>query len=175
LLRFFCFLNAKQKKLTTFRLNIDNMEESERIKKQKELIEYIGRNGERDGFQPVAARIMALLMVMDQEEYTFDEIVKEMQISKGCVSLALQNLELRGLVEYVTYPGDRKRYYRIISRDVHAIIGEAEKRIKQHIDMIDQIVSLKADQESKNVCFLKSISKGLKFFITKAAEFKNSI
>jgi DNA-binding transcriptional regulator GbsR (MarR family) len=151
------------------------MEESERRKKQKELIEYIGRYSEHDGFQPVAGRIMALLMVMDQEEYTFDEIVKEMQTSKGCVSLALQNLELRGIVEYITYPGDRKRYYRIISKDVHAIIGEAEKRIKQHIDMIDQIVCLKTDQDSQNVTLLKSISEGLKFFMKKAEEFKNNL
>ncbi|MGV8093018.1 MAG: GbsR/MarR family transcriptional regulator [Mangrovibacterium sp.] len=151
------------------------MEDSERIRKQRELIEYIGRNSEKDGIQPVAARIMALLMVMDKEEYTFDEIVMEMQISKGTVSTALKNLELRGIVEYITYPGNRKRYYRIISRDVNTIIREAEKKIKQQIDIIDQIVNLKTDQDSKNVRLLKSISEGLKFFIIKAEEFRNSI
>jgi DNA-binding transcriptional regulator GbsR (MarR family) len=151
------------------------MEDSERIRKQRELIEYIGRNSEKDGIQPVAARIMALLMVMDKEEYTFDEIVMEMQISKGTVSIALKNLELRGIVEYITHPGDRKRYYRIISRDVNTIIREAEKKIKQQVDIIDQIVSLKIDQESKNVRLLKSISEGLKFFIKKAEEFRNNI
>jgi DNA-binding transcriptional regulator GbsR (MarR family) len=151
------------------------MEDSERIRKQRELIEYIGRNTEKDGIQPVAARIMALLMVMDKEEYTFDEIVREMQISKGSVSIALRNLEIRGVIEYLTYPGDRKKYYRIISKDVNAILAEAEKRIKQHVDMIDQIVSLKTDQDSKTVRLLKSISEGLKFFIKKVEEFKNNL
>lgn len=151
------------------------MDESERIRKQRELVEYIGRNSERDGIQPVAARVMALLMVMDKEEYTFDEIVREMQISKGSVSIALKNLELRGIIEYITYPGDRKKYYRFISRDVKMIIAEAEKRIKQHIDMIDQIVFLKTAQDSQNVKLLKSISEGLKFFMKKAEEFKNSL
>jgi DNA-binding transcriptional regulator GbsR (MarR family) len=151
------------------------MDDSERIRKQRELVEYIGRNSERDGIQPVAARIMALLMVMDKEEYTFDEIVREMQISKGSVSIALRNLELRGAIEYITYPGDRKKYYRVISKDVNAILAEAEKRIKQQIDMIDQIVGLKTDQDSQNVRLLKSISAGLKFFMKKSEEFKNNL
>jgi len=152
------------------------MEGSERLQMQRELIEFIGRNSEKDeGIQPVAARIMALLMVMDKEEYLFDEIVTEMQISKGAVSTSLKNLELRGIVEYVTHPGDRKKYYRIISKDVKTMIGEAERRIKQRIDIIDQIVSLKTDQNSRNVELLKNISEGLKFFILKAEEFKNSI
>ena len=106
------------------------MEESERIKKQRELIERIGRNNERDGFQPVTARILGLLMVMDKEEYTFDEIVDEMQISKSSASNALRNLELRGVIEYVTYPGDRKRYFRFVSGDINEIIAEIEKRTK---------------------------------------------
>jgi len=151
------------------------MEDSERIRKQKELIEYIGRINEKDGIQPVAARIIGLLMVTDKEEYTFDEIVTEMQTSKGTVSIALKNLELRSIVEYTTYPGDRKRYYRIISTDVNRIIGEAEKRIKQHINIIDQVIDLKKEQESKNVDLLKTLSKGLKFFITKAEEFRKGM
>lgn len=151
------------------------MEKDERIRKQKELIEYIGRYSEKDGLQPYASRILGLLMVTDKEEYTFDEIVSEMQISKGCVSMALQNLELRGLVEYVTYPGDRKRYYRVISRDVSSIIEEAENRIIQHVEMIERIISLKTDQHSSNVKMLKSIAEGLKFFIEKAENFRKDL
>ena len=108
------------------------MEESERIQKQKELIESIGRDNEKDGFQPVAARIMGLLMVMDKEEYTFDEIVEEMQISKSTVSNALRNLELRGVLEYVTYPGDRKRYFRFVSANISDMIDEVEKKCSKN-------------------------------------------
>lgn len=151
------------------------MENSDRIAKQKELIEYIGRNCEKDGIQPVTARILGLLMVMDKEEYTFDEIVTEMKTSKGAVSTALKNLELRGSIEYFTHPGNRRRYYRVISKDIHTIIGEAERRIRREADIIDQIVELKIDQNSKSVRLLKSISTGLKFFLAKAEEFKNNL
>lgn len=141
------------------------MEESERIQKQKELIESIGRYNEKDGFQPVTARIMGLLMVMDKEEYTFDEIVEEMQISKSTVSNALRNLELRDVIEYVTYPGDRKRYFRIVSGDINEMIDEVEKRMQLKLDIMNRIIELKKNPNSRNCKFIKNITEGIKFFI----------
>jgi DNA-binding transcriptional regulator GbsR (MarR family) len=141
------------------------MEEVERIKKQKELIEQIGRENEREGFQPVSARILGLLMVMDKEEFTFEEIVEEMQISKSSASTALKNLEIRGIVEYITYPGDRKRYFRFVSGDIDGLIGEMENKLKRNQVIINQIIDLKKDPNSRNSNFLKTISKGMEFFI----------
>ena len=148
------------------------MEESERIKKQRELIERIGRNNERDGFQPVTARILGLLMVMDKEEYTFDEIVDEMQISKSSASNALRNLELRGVIEYVTYPGDRKRYFRFVSGDINEIIAEIEKRMQQKLHIMQQIIELKKNPNSRNAKFLKNVLEGINFFIENLEKLK---
>jgi len=148
------------------------MEESERIKKQRELIERIGRNNERDGFQPVTARILGLLMVMDKEEYTFDEIVDEMQISKSSASNALRNLELRGVIEYVTYPGDRKRYFRFVSGDINEIIAEIEKRMQQKLHIMQQIIELKKKPNSRNAKFLKNVLEGINFFIENLEKLK---
>lgn len=151
------------------------MEESERIKKQRELIERIGRNNERDGFQPVTARILGLLMVMDKEEYTFDEIVDEMQISKSSASNALRNLELRGVIEYVTYPGDRKRYFRFVSGDINEIIAEIEKRMQQKLHIMQQIIELKKNPNSRNAKFLKNVLEGINFFIENLEKLKQNI
>ena len=148
------------------------MEESERIKKQRALIERIGRNNERDGFQPVTARILGLLMVMDKEEYTFDEIVDEMQISKSSASNALRNLELRGVIEYVTYPGDRKRYFRFVSGDINEIIAEIEKRMQQKLHIMQQIIELKKNPNSRNAKFLKNVLEGINFFIENLEKLK---
>ena len=148
------------------------MEESERIKKQRELIERIGRNNERDGFQPVTARILGLLMVMDKEEYTFDEIVDEMQISKSSASNAFRNLELRGVIEYVTYPGDRKRYFRFVSGDINEIIAEIEKRMQQKLHIMQQIIELKKNPNSRNAKFLKNVLEGINFFIENLEKLK---
>ena len=150
----------------------NKMNEQERTHKQKELIEFIGRQNEKEGFQPVTARILGLLMVMDQEEFTFDEIVEEMKISKSTASTALKNLEIRDIIEYVTYPGDRKRYFRFrVGNDDDAII-ELEKRLQQKIVTIHQIIELKKDKNSRNATFLKKAVKGMEFFIKRIDEFR---
>lgn len=148
------------------------MEEVERIKKQKELIEQIGRENEREGFQPVPARILGLLMVMDKEEYTFEEIVEEMQISKSSASTALKNLEIRGIIEYITYPGDRKRYFRFVSGEIDGLVNEMENKLKRNLIIINQIIDLKKDPNSRNSNFLRTISKGMEFFIKNLDELK---
>ncbi|SDK22085.1 hypothetical protein SAMN05421823_102176 [Catalinimonas alkaloidigena] len=80
---------------------------------QEELIERVGIYFEKEAkLQPIAGRIMALLLVADQTELTFDEIQERLQISKGATSLALNLLMRMEMVEYVTKPGDRKRYFR---------------------------------------------------------------
>ena len=148
------------------------MEESERLNKQKELIEYIGRQNEKEGYQPVTARILGLLMVMDKEEYTFEEIVEEMKISKSSASTALKNLELRGIIEYVTYPGDRKRYFRFVSSDIDGIIDEMENKLKKSQMTIRQIIELKKDPNSRNATFLKDVLMGMEFFIKNMEDLK---
>lgn len=141
------------------------MEDSERIKKQKELIEHIGRQNEKEGYQPVTGRILGLLMVMDKEEYTFEEIVEEMKISKSSASNALKNLEILGAIEYITYPGDRKRYFRIISSDIDTMVMEMERKLQQRLSTVRQVIDLKKDPNSRNSIFLKNIVRGMEFFI----------
>lgn len=151
---------------------IQKMEDSERLKKQKELIEFIGRQNEKEGYQPVTARILGLLMVMDKEEYTFEEIVEEMKISKSSASTALKNLEIRGIIEYVTYPGDRKRYFRFVSGEIDGIIDEMENKLKKSQMTIRQIIELKKDPNSRNATFLKNVLNGMEFFIKNMEELK---
>jgi len=79
--------------------------------KQKELIERFGVFMERAGSAPVQARIIALLMVADNTEFTFDEIYNTLKVSKSAVSNAINSLMLLKKVEYHTKPGDRKRYF----------------------------------------------------------------
>ncbi len=148
------------------------MEEAERLQKQKELIEFIGRENERDGYQPVAARILGLLMVMDKEEYTFDEIVEDLKISKSSASNALKNLEIRGVIEYVTYPGNRKRYFRFISTEIDGMINDIGKKFQKNRDTIRQAIDLKKDKNSRNSIFLQNVLTGMEFFIEQLDKFK---
>lgn len=133
------------------------MKTEERIKKQKELVEEIGRYFDREGFQPIAGRILALLMVMDKEQFTFDEIIEELQISKSSASNALKNLEIRGNIEYKTLPGDRKRYFHIKRQNALSIVQDFEMKMLTLKEVIVRIIELKADKTSENTKLYREV------------------
>jgi DNA-binding transcriptional regulator GbsR (MarR family) len=83
--------------------------------KQRELIEEIGIYHENNGFQPAVARVVGLLLVSDKPELTFEEITETLNISKSATSNAINMLLSTGKIEYTTFSGDRKRYFRIKS------------------------------------------------------------
>jgi len=76
-----------------------------------ELIERIGVFHEQRGMQPLMGRILGLLLVLDEAEATFDEIVDYLNVSKSAVSNALNILQLQNHIAYKTKPGERKRYF----------------------------------------------------------------
>ena len=149
------------------------MKTEERIEKQRLLIEEIGKNFDKEGFQPIAGRILGLLMVMDKEQYTFEEIVAELEISKSSASVALKNLELRGNVEYITIPGDRKRYFRMRTLEPFALIDDFTKKMAGFKHMQSQILELKADPNSRNSIFFRDLSRMIDFVLSHMDELKD--
>lgn len=79
---------------------------------QLELIEEFGIHYEKSGMQPAASRIFALLMICDQNELSFEEIYETLNISKSAVSNAINLMITTQRLEYITRPGERKRYFR---------------------------------------------------------------
>lgn len=143
------------------------MKTEERIHKQKILVEKIGHHFDKEGLQPIASRILALLMVMDKEQYTFEDIVEELNISKSSASNALRNLEIRQVIESITLPGDRKRYFQIKRHNVFSSIDEYEKKIRTHKDLLDNVLELKGDRNSWNYQFFSEMVDMLEFFLDK--------
>lgn len=148
------------------------MKTEERIEKQRELIEEVGRFFDREGLQPVAGRIIGLLMVMDKELYTFEEITEELSISKSSASIALRNLEIRGAIEYITIPGDRKRYFRSRIKDPFSMIDQFAARMIMFQEMASRILELKADKKTRNATFLSEMSHMLEFFTAQIDQLK---
>jgi predicted transcriptional regulator len=79
---------------------------------QKQLIERLGVMFERGGLAPAPARVNALLLVSPEVELPFDDITAMLQLSKSATSNAINQLTTMGKIEYVTRPGERKRYFR---------------------------------------------------------------
>ena len=148
------------------------MKTEERIEKQRLLIEVVGKNFDKEGFRPIAGRILGLLMVMDKEQYTFEEIVAELGISKSSASVALKNLEVRDNVEYITLPGDRKRYFRMKTMEPFALIDGFTKKMDGFKALQTEILKLKADPNSRNSVFFRDLSHMIDFVLGHMDELK---
>ncbi|MFO8055537.1 MAG: hypothetical protein R6U19_10300 [Bacteroidales bacterium] len=141
------------------------MRTEERIHQQKQLVETIGLNLEKEGIQPVAGRILALLMVMDKEQYTFDEITEELQISKSAASVGLKILQAGNKIEYITLPGERKRYFRLRRKDPFQLIDHFKEDLKEKKKRMEEIIALKVNSESENCIFFKDLIHMIDFFL----------
>jgi DNA-binding MarR family transcriptional regulator len=148
------------------------MTSEDRIHRQKELVEMAGRFYDKKGFQPIAGRIMGLLTVMDKEQYTFDEIVEELSVSKSSVSNALKILEMADSIEYITIPGDRKRYFQLKKRDRFALIDEHYKVLNISRDYLIKVLDLKINKQSENSVFISHLIEMLDFFLGRFDELK---
>ena len=95
--------------------------------KLKERVERFGVFFEKEGIPPVAARIIGFLLFSEPPRKTFYEIVEFVQASKSSVSTALNAMQERGFVSYITLPGDRKRYFQL---DVDKWINLEKRRIQ---------------------------------------------
>jgi DNA-binding transcriptional regulator GbsR (MarR family) len=148
------------------------MTSEERIKKQKDLIETMGCQFDKEGFQPITGRIFGLLIVMDKEQYTFDEIVEELKISKSSASNALRMLELRNIIEYITIPGDRKRYFQLKKLDKFSMIDDHKDKLNSTRLFLQAAYELKANKNSDNALMLANLINMLNFFLEKFEDLK---
>jgi DNA-binding transcriptional regulator GbsR (MarR family) len=84
---------------------------AENDKRIRETIEDTGKVFEKFGLTPMQGRIMSYFTVSDPPEKTFDQLVKYFKASKSSVSNSLNYLLQNKLIDYKTFPSDRKRYF----------------------------------------------------------------
>ena len=104
---------------------------------KKNLIEELGVHLERDSLAPLAARIMATLILSGKQGVTFDELVCNLQAGKSTVSTHLEHLQNTNRVKYFTKTGDRKRYFvidpNLILNVMDEMLNKWEKEKKLHL------------------------------------------
>jgi len=140
------------------------LNDTERTQKQRELVEAMGRLTNRGGGTLLAGRILGLLSFLDKEEFTFEEIVDELKISKSSVSTTINHLMETDKIEYITYPGERKRYFRIKVNTRKKFLQD----MRRHIEKMEQInrigLGLKKDKTSRTAKNISAMLDSLAFF-----------
>lgn len=129
---------------------------------QLKLVEKLGVMFEGPGLQPAAARITALLIVSDKTELTFDEIRETLKLSKSATSNAINLLLNVKRIDYITKPGDRKRYFR--SDVAHWKDGLNEKfgEMSQLTDAMKEVLEQRTDETPE---FNKNLSEMISLFV----------
>jgi DNA-binding transcriptional regulator GbsR (MarR family) len=80
-------------------------------KRIREAIEETGKVFEKFGLTPMQGRIISYFTVSDPPEKTFEELVNYFRASKSSVSNSLNFLLQNKIIDYKTFPTDRKRYF----------------------------------------------------------------
>ena len=115
------------------------MNAQELLKKKKQLVEDLGVLMEKENLAPLAARIMATLILSGKRGVTFDELVCDLHAGKSSISTHLDHLQQSSRVKYFTKPGDRKRYF-IINPDllikvIDEMVNKWEKEKQIHSEI----------------------------------------
>ena len=82
----------------------------------KQLLHYVEDFGlyfEHFGLARTAGRMLGWLLICDPPHQTMDELVEALQVSKSSISTMSRLLIQIGLVSKVSFPGERKDYYRV--------------------------------------------------------------
>lgn len=82
----------------------------------EQLLHYVEDFGlyfEQFGLARTAGRMLGWLLICDPPHQTMDELVEVLQVSKSSISTTSRLLMYIGLVNKVSFPGERKDYYRI--------------------------------------------------------------
>ncbi|MGN6291713.1 MAG: GbsR/MarR family transcriptional regulator [Chitinophagaceae bacterium] len=129
---------------------------------RQQFISNWGAFGTHWGINRTMAQIHALLLV-SPDPLTQDDIMEELNISRGNVNMNIRELINWGLVERVLLPGERKEYFsaeKDIWKVVKQIVKERKKReLEPMLGLLDKLEDVEGDKRDKNVkAFIDTVS-----------------
>lgn len=139
-----------------------------------EKVEKIGIMIEQMGYAPVPGRIISYLMLSEPPYRDFYEIQEFLKASKSTVSTALNQAIQAGVINYITFSGDRKRYFQINTKGLFSTIKQQFKQGEKVNDMISETLQHRKNSEFQRfnkelkevIDFSTYIHKGIDKLIT---------
>lgn len=111
---------------------------------RKRLIEKIGVHIEcKDQMAPLAARILATLILTGKQGTTFDSLVHELGASKSTISTHLTTLQAANRITYYTKSGDRKKYFTLIPDVMIKSMSDMLETWKNERELHEEIIEYK--------------------------------
>jgi DNA-binding transcriptional regulator GbsR (MarR family) len=135
------------------------------------FIQNWGALGTVWGINRTMAQVHALLMISPKAS-SADEIMEELQISRGNANINIRSLIDWGLVYKELKPGDRKEYF-IGEKDMWVVVRQIiVHRKKRELDpmlrVLDEISNSKIPDDSEESIALNKTIRDIKLFSSKA-------
>ena len=129
---------------------------------KQQFISSWGAFGTHWGINRTMAQIHALLLV-SADPMTQDDIMEELNISRGNTNMNIRELINWRLVERILLSGERKEYFsaeKDIWKVVKQIIKERKKReLEPMLQLLDKLEEVDGDKRDKNIkTFVDTIS-----------------
>lgn len=129
---------------------------------KQQFISSWGAFGTHWGINRTMAQIHALLLI-SPDSMTQDDIMEELDISRGNTNMNIRELINWGLVERVLLSGERKEYFtaeKDIWKVVKQIVKERKKReLEPMLQLLDKLEAVEGDKRDKNVkTFVDTVS-----------------
>ncbi len=141
---------------------------------RKRLIETLGVYFEKEKqVAPLAARILATLVLNGKQGTTFDQLVIQLEAGKSTISTHLNNLETQQWITHFTKTGDRKRYYIMTPGYISRRINILMEQWKKEIDLHKQIIAYKSNYNKVHHQQLYSLAQheNVLNFLTQSVEY----
>ena len=132
---------------------------------KNQFIASWGAFGTHWGINRTMAQIHALLLI-SPESLSQDEIMDQLNISRGNVNMNIRDLINWGLVERVIIPGERREFFsaeKDIWKVVRLIVKERKKReLDPMLKLLDQLEEVEGDKRDKHVKTFVDTVSGIK-------------
>ena len=129
---------------------------------KQQFISSWGAFGTHWGINRTMAQIHALLLIT-ADPLTQDDIMEQLNISRGNTNMNIRELINWGLVERILLSGERKEYFsaeKDIWKVVKQIVKERKKReLEPMLKLLDQLEAVEGDKRDKNIkAFVDTVS-----------------
>ena len=132
---------------------------------KQQFISSWGAFGTHWGINRTMAQIHALLLIT-ADPLTQDDIMEQLNISRGNTNMNIRELINWGLVDRVLLTGERKEYFsaeKDIWKVVKQIVKERKKReLEPMLKLLDQLEEVEGDKRDKNIKSFVDTVSGIK-------------
>jgi DNA-binding transcriptional regulator GbsR (MarR family) len=135
------------------------------IEARQQFISSWGAFGTHWGINRTMAQIHALLLT-SSEPLTQDDMMEELNISRGNANMNIRELINWGLADRVLIPGERKEYFQAekdMWKVVKLIAKERKKReLEPMIDLLNRLEEVEGDRREKQVKAFTDVIQDIK-------------